>query len=388
MTEVALRMTHLSPHFFASLGARIRAMQAEGVDVIRLDEGSPDLPPAPHIIDALARSAARPDVHGYQPHAGPRALRLAWAQTYKRLYQVELNPDEEIVPLLGSKEGIFHLSLAYVEPGDLVLVPNPGYVTYTRGPLFAGGKVFPMPLLPERAYLPDLEAIPLDVLRRAKLMWLNYPHNPTTAVATEVFFEQAVALAREQNLLLCHDAAYTRVTFDGRPAPSVLGVPGAREVSVEFNTLSKSHNMAGWRSAVALGNPGALRTLHTLKTNTDSSHFRPVFEASIAALTGDQGWLEERNQVYRQRRDVIVDALRELGWNPEVPQASMYVWSPLPAGQDCVDFATAALEHARVSLTPGTVFGPGGQGYVRFALTAPLERTVAAMERLKEWMHP
>jgi LL-diaminopimelate aminotransferase len=386
MKSTAGRMSHLAAHFFAALSARLQVLQAEGRDIIRMDEGAPDLPPAPHILEALQRSAARPDAHSYQTHRGPRSLRQAWAGMYRRLYAIELDPEQEITPLLGSKEGIFHLSLAYIEPGDVALVPDPGYITYTRGALIAGGEVFPMPLLPERGYLPDLEALPRPVLQRAKLMWLNYPNNPTAAVANLDFFNQAVELAREYGFLLCHDAAYMQVAFDGEQPPSLLQAPGAKEVAVEFNTLSKSHNMAGWRTGALLGNPQVVRTLFTLKTNADSSHFGPIFEATKAALSGDQSWLEERNQVYRQRRDAVLGGLKQIGLQPRTPQASLYVWTPAPSGWDCEQFAVAALEQAGVSLTPGTVFGEGGKGFLRISITAPLERIQEAMERLKKWL--
>jgi LL-diaminopimelate aminotransferase len=386
MISTAARMDNLSAHFFARLIGRIAALQAEGQDVIRLDEGNPDLPPAPHILEALTRSAVDPDHHGYQPHRGTGTLRRAWAKAYYDLYQVELNPDTEIVPLLGSKEGVFHLALAYVNPGDVVLAPDPGYITYTRGALIAGGEIYRVPLLPERGFLPDLSAIPADVLRRSRLMWLNYPNNPTAATATLEFLAQAVDFARQHGLLLCHDAAYALVTFDGKPAPSVLQIPGAKDVAVEFNTLSKSHNMAGWRTGAMLGNAQVVSALYTLKTNADSGHFLPVLEATTAALTGDQTWLWQRNQVYRQRRDLLVSALHHIGLPVLTPAASLYVWSLVPPGWDSTAFATAALEEAHVSFTPGTVFGSRGEGYVRFSITAPLERIAQAAQRLEDWM--
>jgi len=382
----AARMDFLAPHFFATLNARLAVLQSEGRDIIRLDEGSPDLPPAGHIVDTLVQAAMRPDTHSYQPHRGPNALRLAWAGWYKSQFGVELDPGNEVTPLLGSKEGIFHLSQALLDPGDLALVPDPGYVTYTRGALFAGAQVRPIPLLPELGYLPDLGAIPAEVLSRTKLMWLNYPNNPTAATATLKFFERAVALARKYGFLLCHDAAYIRINFDGVACPSLLQVPGAKEVAVEFNTLSKSHNMAGWRTGALLGNSQIVKTLFTLKTNADSSHFLPIFEASISALTGDQSWLEQRNEVYRERRDVILAGLNQLGLAVRKPDASLYVWTPVPEGWTSEDFAVAALEQAGVSLTPGTVFGPGGKGFLRLSITAPIERLQQAMERLKDWL--
>ena len=305
MINTAQRMRHLTSHFFAKRGARIAELRSQGVDIIRLDEGSPDLPPPTAVIDTLAREAARPDVHGYQPHRGPSALRRAWAGIYRSVWGVDLDPELEILPLLGSKEGIFHISMAYIQPGEVALVPDPGYVTYERGPLFAGAELHRMPLRPEHGFTPELERISPSVLQRAKLLWLNYPNNPTSALAPLSFFEQVVDFARRHDLLVCHDAAYSRVTFNPDPAPSILQVPGALDVTVEFNTLSKSHNMAGWRSAAILGNRDVVRNLFTLKTNTDSSHFKPVFEASVVALGTDQAWIDARNQVYRQRRDAL-----------------------------------------------------------------------------------
>jgi len=384
--KAAARMAHLSPHFFATLNARLAVLQAEGRDIIRLDEGSPDLPPAAHILEALTQTAARPDAHSYQPHRGPRALCAAWAHWYEEQFGVQLDPETEVTPLLGSKEGIFHLSQALLDPGDLALVPDPGYVTYTRGALFAGARVQTFPLLSERGYLPDLETIPAATLAQAKLLWLNYPNNPTAASATLEFFERAVGLARRYGFLLCHDAAYVRINLDNTPCPSLLQIPGAKEVAVEFNTLSKSHNMAGWRTGALLGNSQATRTLFTLKTNADSGHFLPILQATIAALDGDQSWLEQRNAIYRQRRDVVTAGLRALGLEARTPGASLYVWARSPAGWSSEDFAAAALEQAGVSLTPGTVFGAGGQGYLRLSITAPLERLQQAMQRLKQWL--
>jgi LL-diaminopimelate aminotransferase len=305
---------------------------------------------------------------------------------YRRVHGVELDPEREVLPLLGSKEGIFHLGLAFIGPGDAALAPDPGYVTYRRGAAFAGGEVYPVPLLPERDYLPDLDALPPEALRRAKILWLNYPNNPTAAVATRQFFAQAVDFAREHRLLLCHDAAYAQVSFDGGAQPSLLEAPGAKEVAVEFNSLSKSHNMAGWRVGALVGNAQVVSALYRLKTNADSGHFRPVLEAAEAALSGDQGWLQERNRVYQGRRDAVVEGLRGLGWTVRAPKAGLYVWSPLPAGWDCETFVVEALEKAHVSLTPGTVFGPGGAGHIRIALTAPEARLGQAMECLKEWL--
>jgi LL-diaminopimelate aminotransferase len=388
MPPKAQRMDLFAEHFFARLGPRLAAMQAQGIDVIRLDEGSPDMPPAPHIIEALAQAARRPEVHSYQSHRGFTPLRQAWAAMYQRVYAVTLDPEREILPLLGSKEGIFHLPLAFINPGDVVLAPDPGYITYTRGALMAGGDLYLMRLLPERGYLPDLQDVPPDIARRAKLLWLNYPNNPTAATASLDFFAQAVNFARQYDLLLCHDAAYAQVTYDGYLAPSPLEVPGAKDVCLEFNTLSKSHNMAGWRVAAVVGNPAAIQTLYTLKTNVDSSHFRPVLEAATTAMTGDQAWLQPRNAAYQGRRDRVLQTLERLGWQAGVSKASLYVWFAIPTGQTSAQFATRILEQAHVSLTPGSVFGEGGEGYIRLSVTAPLERVEEAMARLERTFPP
>lgn len=383
MIPAAQRMEKFSVHFFASLEAKIRHMQAEGCDVIRLDIGSPDLPPPHPIIEALYRSACEPDHHGYQPHASQPGLRLAWAAHYRQVFGVELDPEREIIPLLGSKEGIVHFPLAFINPGDVVLVPDPGYITYTRGALLAGGEPYFIPLLPENDYLPSLERIPSSILRRARLLWLNYPNNPTSATATIEFFTQAVEFAQRHGLMLCHDAAYAQIVFDGYRAPSLLEVPGAKEVAVEFNTLSKSHNMPGWRVGVLVGNARAVGLFFALKTNLDSGHFRPVTDAAQAALSGNQDWLKERNAVYQLRRDRVLKTLRCIGLEPRTPQASLYIWCPVPSGQTSIEFAENLLERAQVSLAPGEVFGEHGQGFVRIALTSPTERIEEAMQRLE-----
>jgi LL-diaminopimelate aminotransferase len=376
------RMEQSTPSFFSGLAVKIEALRQAGHDVIRLDEGSPDLPPAPAIITALINSASSPNTHSYQTHRGPKDLRAAWAEMYQRVHNVTLDPDSEVLPLLGTKEGIFHLSLAYLDPGDVALIPDPGYITYSRGAVFAGGVPYFMPLLQENAYLPDFEAIPAGVLGKAKLLWLNYPSNPTAAVAPKEFFERAVAFARKNELLLVHDAAYSQVTYEEYHPASVLGVPGAKDIAVEFNSLSKTYNMAGWRLGALVGNPQVVRTLFTLKTNADSSHFLPILQAAIEAMTGNQDWIKDRNLVYQQRRDLVINALHELGLLAAVPQASLYVWCPVPAGMTCEAFTDMVLDQAHVSLTPGTVFGDHGQGYVRISLTAPTERLELAMQRI------
>jgi LL-diaminopimelate aminotransferase len=386
MITTATRTKRISTQFFAGLNTKIAAMKARGQDVIRLDVGSPDLPPPAPVIEALYRSASTHDHHGYQAYNATPDLRQAWAEMYRRLYNVELNPDTEVVPLLGSKEGIFHLTQALVESGDVVLVPDPGYLTYPQAARFAGGIPYSMPLLPERNFIPNLEEIPSDIAQKAKILWLNYPNNPTAATASLEFFEQAVKFAQKFDCLLCHDAAYNQVTFDDYQAPSLMQVPGAKNIALEFNTLSKSHNMAGWRVGVAVGQSETLRALYTVKTNTDSGHFLPILDAATAALSGDQSWIEVRNQIYRQRRDVVIQALSKIGSEVPIPQASLYVWIPVPEGWSSIEFTNAVLENALVSLTPGPVFGQHGEGFIRIALTAPEERLVDAMQRLTHFI--
>ncbi len=373
-------------HFFALLEERLTTLRAGGADLIRLDVGSPDLPPPPHVIATLQAQAARPDTHGYQPHNAIPALREAWAAHYDRTWGVSLDPQRQVLPLLGSKEGLFHASLAWLHAGEIVLVPDPSYITYRHGAQRAGAQIVPLPLHPENDYLPDLESIPAETLRRARLLWLNYPHNPTGATVTRAFFEQVITFARRHDLLVCHDAAYSLVTFDDYRAPSILEIPGATEVAVEFNSLSKSHNMAGWRMGVLVGNAMAVQRLYALKTEADSGHFRPMLEAAIAALEDTPSqWIVARNREYAARRDAVLSGLAELGLQPATPRGGMYVWSALPPGWSSAEaFAAEMLQRAHVSLTPGTVFGPQGEGYFRVALTVPVPRIHEAMARLKK----
>lgn len=385
--QPADRMNGLPPYFFHGLNQKIARLKAAGLDVIRMDMGSPDLPPAPFIVEALKRSADNPKHHGYMPFGGTGSYREAWTQFYGRRFGVELDSQTEVVGLIGSKEGIFNLALAYVNPGDVVLVPDPGYATYTAGANFAGGKVIHMPLLAENKFLPDLRALAAqpDLLRRTKLMWLNYPNNPTGATAPLEFFAEVVRLAHEFGFLIGHDTPYTEITYDGYRAPSLLQIPHAKEVCVELNSVSKAYNMSGWRVGVAGGNSEAIRALGTLKSNIDTSSFQPILDAAASALTGDQSWLTERNGIYRERRDLVLEAVRAAGMTAETPAAAMYVWARLPHGASDENYAAALLEQTGVSVTPGSVFGPSGKGYIRFSLGTPTERVREAMERLVGW---
>jgi LL-diaminopimelate aminotransferase len=353
-----------------------------------MDIGSPDLPPAPDIVTALIESAENPNHHGYAPFGGTPGFRRAVAMHYERRFGVSLDPESEVLGLIGSKEGLFHIAQAYINPGDVALVPDPGYPVYSSASLFAGGEVVAMPLTEENGFLPDFSALSEGVLRRAKLMWLNYPNNPTGATADLGFFDQAVALCQEHGILLCHDAPYTEVCFDDYRAPSLMQVAGARQIAVEFNSLSKSHNMAGWRLGMAVGNAAALEALFTLKSQADTSHFRAVIDAGEYALRADQSWLQTRNETYRERRDMVVDAVRQAGLSATPPKAALYVWAGLPPDtRSSAEYCRAMLEEIHVSITPGVAFGAAGEGYVRLSLGTATERVREAMERVAAWRY-
>ena len=388
-SQLAQRIVNLSPYVFAGLEKRIAELAAAGRrDIIRLDVGSPDQPPAPHIIEALYQSAQDPTHHGYPGYSGIPSLRKAMTDYYLRRFGVELDARTEVLPLIGSKEGIFNLNLAYVEPGDIVLAPDPGYPTYTAGAQLAGGEVCRVPLDEANGWLPDFDAIPQETCRRAKILWLNYPNNPTTATASLEFFARAVAFARKYSIVLAHDNPYCDVCFDGYVAPSLLQVPGAKDVAVEFNSLSKAYNMGGWRIGMVYGNPDVIAALGRLKTNIDSGVFRAIQDASVQALTGDQEWISERNDVYARRRDMVLDALPAAGMSAQTPRGTIYIWARIPASRGATraitsgEFCDQLLVTAGVSITPGPAFGKQGEGYVRFSLGQKTERIAQAMERL------
>lgn len=382
----ARRLESLPTYFFAALDEKLKVLRAQGVDIIKLDMGSPDGPPPGFIIDALAQSAADPTHHGYAGYLGTPKLRQAMVAYYRARFNVGLDVDSEVLPLIGSKEGIAHMALAWLDPGDLALVPDPGYPTYRMSALMAGAEVYDMPLLAESGWLPDLEAIPADVARRARLMWLNYPNNPTGAIAPLSFFEHAVSFCRRHDILLCHDVPYADVCFSGYQAPSLLSVPGANDVAVEFNSLSKSHNMAGWRVGLAAGNRQAVHALMQVKSNVDSGLFLAIQDAALAALLGDQSWIAGRNAEYERRRDLVYDLLVN-DWGVEVamPQASLYLWPRVPAGYTSSEFAEKVLLATGVSFTPGSAFGPHGEGYLRISIGQATERVIAAVKRLRSF---
>jgi LL-diaminopimelate aminotransferase len=383
--KAADRIGKLPPYVFAALGRRIRDLMAQGKDIIRLDIGSPDLPPPDFVIEGMYRSAQNPSRHGYGGYFGTPELRRAIADYYERRFGVKLDVENEVAPLIGSKEGIANVALAFVDPGQTVLVPDPGYPTYTLGTLLAEGVPFHVALLAENDFLPDLDAIPEDVARSARIFWLNYPNNPTGATCTLEFFDCVVEWARRYDLLICHDNPYCDVTFDGYVAPSLLQVPGAMDVALEFNSLSKTYNMAGWRVGMAVGNPMAVEALTRTKTNIDSGIFLPIQDVAALVLTADQAWLTERNEIYRERRDLVLATLQEIGMQARRTAASLYVWAGIPDGYRSAEFAGRLLEEAAISITPGTVFGPHGEGYVRISLGMSTDRIREAMSRLKRF---
>ena len=384
MIQIADRLRRLPPYLFAEIDRKKRDVRARGVDVIDLGIGDPDLPTPPHIVHALQAAAAKPEHHRYPSYEGMPAFRQAVARWYGRRFGVALDLETEVLTLIGSKEGTAHMPLAFVNPGDVVLVPDPGYPVYSAGAWFAGGECHFMPLRRQNGFLPDLGAIPADVARRAKLMYLNYPNNPTAAVASPAFFKGVVEFARRFNLLVCHDAMYSELHFDGYEPPSFLATDGAKDVGVEFHSLSKTYSMTGWRLGFCVGNRDAVAGLGKIKTNVDSGVFQAVQEAGIAALTGPQDMAEQYRRTYQERRDVAVAGLRKLGWEVDVPKGAFFVWAPVPHRKDSREFATRLLEEAGVVVTPGVGFGPSGEGFYRIALTLGAERIAEAMERLQK----
>jgi LL-diaminopimelate aminotransferase len=381
----AKRAQNLPPYFFATLNQKIAALQAEGADVIRVDAGSPDLPPAPFLIDTLKSSADDPAKHNYGGYAGQPHLRRAIAHYYHQRFGVELE-DAELIPLIGSKEGVVNLHLAWLDPGDLSLIPDPGYPSYYFAPLLAGGGTERFDLLPKHGWLPDFSAISEERAKAARMLWLNYPNNPTGATASLDFFAKAVDFCQRYDILLCHDAPYTDVTYDGYEAPSVLQAPGAKAIAIEFHSLSKTYNMAGWRVGMAVGQRVAVKALATVKTQIDSGIAKPIQDMAVAALTGKQSWLAERNAIYQERRDLCLTTLRKIGLEAEVPQAGLYVWFRVPAGYTSLDFHTHLLEEALISLTPGHIYGQNGEGWMRISIVTKMERLKEALARLERLM--
>jgi LL-diaminopimelate aminotransferase len=386
--QPAERVRPFKPYYFSTLGKKITALRAQGMDIIRLDMGSPDLPPADFIIQALCDAAKNPSNHGYTPYGGSPCFRNAVSAYYKRRFNVDIDPNNEAIGLIGSKEGLFALPVVLTNPGDYVLMPDPGYPVYKSGADIAGAQIHYMPLLKENHFLPDLSAIPEKIAYRSKILWLNYPNNPTGGIASLEFFEQVIEYARKHELIIAHDAPYTEICFDGYLAPSIMQVPGAKDVVVEFNSLSKAYNMGGWRLGMAVGNPKIIGLLNTYKSQMDNSHFEATQLAGAAALTGDQTWLVERNNIYKERRDIVLEAIRKVGFDVETPPATIYVWARIPKGfDDDVLYCERMLTEAGVSTTPGVVYGNAGKGYLRVSLGIATNKVKEAMTRLVDWIN-
>ena len=374
------RSERLPPYLFAELERKVREKKAAGVDVISLGIGDPDTPTPALVVDALVRAAADPATHRYPSNRGRPELREAFARFYERRFGVALDPESEIIPALGAKECVFNLNLAFLDAGDVALAADPGYPVYTGGPLLADGRPALMPLVPGLGFAPDLDAIAAEDAARARLLYLNYPNNPTGAVLPDGLFERVVEFAREHDVLVVHDASYTETTFDGYVAPSFLETPGAKDVGVEIFSLSKGWNMTGWRAAAIVGNEDAVTAYWRVKTNIDSGMFEPVQLAAAAAL--DAGPPEEMKAIYERRRDLVCDALREIAVDVTPPKGTIYVWAPVPAGHTSASYCELVLDESGVVLSPGGAYGPNGEGFFRISLTVPDERLSEAVERL------
>lgn len=382
--DKADRLKRLPPYLFAEIDRLKAELIAKGVDVINLGVGDPDLPTPSHIIESMQKAAEKPENHQYPSYSGMNDFRGSVARWYKTRFGVDLDAASEVLTLIGSKEGIAHLPLACINPGDLALIPTPAYPVYDVATMFAGGESYFMPLTRENDFLPDLDAIPRDVAGRAKMMFINYPNNPTGATAERSFFEKVLEFAKEFDVVVCHDAAYTEMAYDGYRPMSFLELPEAKDVAIEFHSLSKTYNMTGWRLGFVVGNSAVLSALGQVKSNIDSGAFNAVQEAGITALEASQDCVSRMQRIYQERRDVLIDGLRSVGLNPETPKATFYVWCPVPQGFTSKDFTSLLLREAGIVTTPGSGFGPPGEGYVRFALTVDKERLADAVARIKK----
>lgn len=386
MPNPALRLSSLPPYPFALLNQRVRELNAQGYDVINFDMGSPDMPPPEFVVDALAESASMPSHHGYAGYRGTAEFRAAISDYYQRRFGLEIDPEREVLPLLGSKEGIVNLSLAYIDNGDVALVPDIGYPAYSMGTYLAGGDVHWLPIS-EPDYLPQVDDIPSAVLERAKILWVNYPNNPTGAAADLPFYEKMVAFCLERDIILASDNPYVDVTYDGYVASSALAAEGARDCTVEFISFSKTYNMAGWRLGAAVGCANALKNLLQVKSNVDSGHFHAIYDAGIVAESSiTPEWIEGRNAIYQRRRDMVLAALPEIGLQAHKPKGSLYVWARVEdPSMDGAQYAEQALLNAHVSVAPGEIYGPGGKQYIRISISTADERLAEGLERLKLW---
>jgi LL-diaminopimelate aminotransferase len=382
------RLDKLAPYPFVEISRIIAQKRAAGADVVTFGIGDPDIPTPQPIIDRLLQASQDPPNHRYPETDGLPELRRAIAHWYNQRFGVQLNPDTEVLPLIGAKEGIGHVAFCFLDPGDLALAPDPAYPVYGVGTMFAGAETHVMPLYEENGWLPELDAIPADVARAAKVMWLNYPNNPTSAVATTEDFASAIAFCREHDIALLHDAAYSEVGYEGYRAASFLQVDGAREIGIEFHSLSKTYNMTGWRIGMAVGNAEMIKALFQIKANLDSGIPQAIQEMAIEALTGPQDCIEDNIAIYQRRRDRVIKALRTLGLPVAVPKASLYIWARVPQGYTSAEFARRLLEDTDIVVTPGSSYGKYGEGYIRLSLTTPDERVETGCQRLEAWRIP
>ena len=386
--QFSTRLGKLKPYPFVEISRIIAEKRAAGADVVTFGIGDPDIPTPQPIIDRLLKASEDPPNHRYPETDGLPELRRAMAYWYENRFGVRLNPDTEILPLIGAKEGIGHAAFCFIDPGDLALIPDPAYPVYDVGTMFAGGESHIMPLREENGWLPELDAISGDAARAAKVMWLNYPNNPTSGVASAEDFGSAIAYCREYDIALLHDAAYSEIGYDGYRAGSFLQVEGSKEVGLEFHSLSKSYNMTGWRIGMAAGNPDMIKALFQIKANLDSGIPQAIQEMAMEALTGPQDCIDDNIAIYQWRRDRVIGALRNMGLLVEVPKSSLYIWPRVPEGFTSAEFAARLLEEMNIVVTPGSSYGQYGEGYIRLSLTTPDEQVEKGCQRLENWMIP
>lgn len=382
--ERAERIKKIPPYLFAQIDKKIAELKSKGIDVISLGIGDPDLPTPSNIVEAMKKAIEVKEYHRYPDYEGSIEFREAVSKYYKNRFNVTLDPKNEVMALIGSKEGIAHIFWAFVNPGDYVLIPDPAYPVYKTAAIFAGGIPYTMPLLEENDFLPDFSKIDEEILRKAKIMFLCYPNNPTGAVADEKFFEEAVEIAKKYDIILCHDSAYAEITYDGYQAPSILSIPGAKDVAVEFGSLSKPYRMTGWRIGYVVGNSEIVQGLGIIKTNVDSGQFTAIQKAGVEALLGPQDSIKEMIDIFKKRRDLVVNTLREIGLDVKPPKGTFYIWVKVPKGYTSASFAEKLIEKAAVVVTPGNAYGEYGEGYVRISITTPDHRLNEAMERIKK----
>lgn len=383
LTDPSRRLAAIPPYMFAELERKIAARRAEGVDVISLGIGDPDQPTFSHVIETMQEAVADPGTRGYPTNRGRDELRQAFSGFYRDRFGVEIDPESEVIPALGAKECLHNLCFAFLDPGDVALAPDPGYPVYSTGPILAGAEPVPLPLSRKTGYVPDLDRIDDRIAARARMLFLNYPNNPTGAVVPDGYFERVVEFARQHEILVVHDNAYSEITYDGYVAPSFLATQGAREVGVEVFSLSKGSNMTGWRAGAILGNPDAVNAYWRLKTNVDSGMYEAVQLAAAAALDTPRSALGKMREIYTGRRNLVVETLRRIGLDTDLPKGSIYVWAPVPEGDSSAGFCERVLDEVAVILSPGSLYGPAGEGYFRISLTIPDDRLSEGLDRIR-----